>query len=138
MKLQRNSQRTQQDKIYFRLNESVNIKNINIICIFVIIIILLLTIIIFNRPGSAWAVLQTPLSLTDYKSLSDPLWKYFRIPVLPKPKELGVEILREFSFPTFCHISHATCRMSHVMRHMSCVTCHVSHVRCHMSCVTFH
>ena len=42
---------------------------------------------IFNRPGVAGAVLQSPPSLID--SVSDGLWKYIPNTVNPKPEELG-------------------------------------------------
>ena len=52
--------------------------------------------------------------------------------IINRPGVAGAEILREFSPPTACHMSHVTCHMSGVRCQVSRVTCHVSHVMCHM------
>ena len=83
---------------------------------------------LFNRPGVAGAVLQTPLSPTD--SITHDLWKYLQYTFTLKPKELGAQIVREGSPPP-------TCLVSRVMHHMSCVTCHMSCVICTVSRVTW-
>ena len=93
---------------------------------------------IFNKPGEAGAVLQTPLSfihsLTQLVSQSVILCEnIFKTPLIPNRESYGAEILREGSPSPTCHVSCVTCHMSHVMCHMSRVTCHVSPVTCHMS-----
>ena len=122
---------------------------------------------LFNRPGVAGAVLQTPPSLIDsfIHSLSDPLWKYLQKIITPKPFELGTwNFDTMFTIPyvscVTCHVLCVTCHVSRVtcknwkcfrkvleladchphcgMCHVSCVMYHVSCVMCHVSCVTCH
>ena len=52
---------------------------------------LICSIGVFNRPGVARAVLQTPSSFIHSlsQSVSDPLWKYIQNTFTPKPKKLG-------------------------------------------------
>ena len=53
----------------------------------------------------------------------------FKVLSIPNHKSWGVEILRECSAPTMCHMSHIIC-------HMSGVRCQVSPVMCHF-CSSF-
>ena len=41
-------------------------------------------------------------------------------------QQLAIEILRKYSPPSTCH-------MSHITYHISCVTCHMARVTCNMS-----
>ena len=75
---------------------------------------------VFNRPGVAGAVLQTPTSVWSF-ILFLPI---FKTSLLQNRMSSGPEILRQKSPPSMCH-------MSHIPRHMSCVSCHVSYVMCH-------
>ena len=85
------------------------------------------TICIFNRPGVAGAVLQSPPSLIHWPS--HPFPPNLQDIINDKPLELG-----SWNFERM----FTTHNMSHVTCHMSCVTCHVSHVMCNMSHVTCH
>ena len=69
-----------------------------------------------NRPCVAGAVLQTPSSFINwlYQSLSDSFPPNLQNILTPG-------ILRQFSPPPVCHLSHVICHRSHV-------ACHVSHV----------
>ena len=67
---------------------------------------------IFNRPGVAGAVLQTPSWLSDW--LSHPFPPNLQKFINPKPSELGS-----------WNVSHVTCHMSHVTYHISHVTNHI-------------
>ena len=66
---------------------------------------------VFNRPGVAGAVLQTPLWLINWLTHSS-LSKYLQNTFTPKPWELG---------------PHLSC----VIFHVSCVTCHISYAMYH-------
>ena len=73
---------------------------------------------IFNKPGVAGAVLQTPSSLIQSvsQSVTHPLWKYFQTIITSKPLEL-----RTWHFDTMFtipYVSHVTCHMSHVTQKM--------------------
>ena len=71
----------------------------------------------FNRLCVAGALLQTLFSLIhSFIHWVIFLFKIFKILSIPSHKNWGVEILREYSPPTICHMS------------CSGVTCHVSHV----------
>ena len=85
-------------------------------------------IIIFNRPGVAGAVLQSPLSLIHWlRSFSSKSSKHH------KSKTIRASDLK------FCHNVHLLTQCSpHVMCHASCVTCHMSPLMCHLSHVTCH
>ena len=72
--------------------------------------------VVFNRPGIAGAVLQTPPSFVNCLFL-----QIFRTPSLPNHRSEGAEILREGLGGTF-HVSHVTCHASRVICHMSCAT----------------
>ena len=102
---------------------------------------------IFNRPGVAGAVLQSPLLLirwvgnSSYVKISS---KHLHFQTV-RAREL--KLLEKVHLPqrfecyvshVTCHMSRVTCHVSHVMCHMSFVTCQVSHEMCHMSCVTCH
>ena len=68
--------------------------------------------------------------INQFSQLVILLFKYLQNTFIPKPYELeGLEMLRECSPPSMCH-------MSHVMCHMSCVTCNGPHVTCHTSHIT--
>ena len=79
--------------------------------------------VMFNRPGVAGAVLQTPASLIKsvaQSSFSSKSSKHHNSQTV-WPRELT---FWENVHPTqyvMCHLSHVTC-------HLSCVTCHLSHV----------
>ena len=90
---------------------------------------------LFNRPGVARAVLQSPLSFIDWfiTLLTDPSVKIFSNHSQSQTGRAG--IMRKFSFHTMCHMSHVTYHVSHVMCHLSWVTCHLSHVK--IFCVFF-
>ena len=84
---------------------------------------------IFNRPGVAGAVLQTPLSLI-WSSFSSRSSNHF-----PAQTKRARELkFWENVYPP----PNVTCHVSHVICHMSCVTCHMARVTCHVSCVTCH
>ena len=79
---------------------------------------------VFNRPGVARAVLQSPPLLIH--SLSHPS---FQISSKHCQSETGRG--RELKFGENIHtILSVMCHMSCVTCHMSCVTCHVSPVTC--------
>ena len=88
----------------------------------------------FNRLGVAGAVLQSHPLLTDLliheSSFCSNIFKAMSI---PNRKSQGVDIFRESSSLTMCHMSHVTCHMSRVRCHVSGIMCQVSCVRCHMS-----
>ena len=71
---------------------------------------------IFNKPGVAGAVLQSPPWFINW--LREGCNKFFW----------------ENVHPTLCIMCHMSC----VPCHMSCVMSHVSHVMCHLSRVTCH
>ena len=89
----------------------------------------------FNRPGAAGAVLQTPLSLINWlieSSFVEISSEHLHSKTVRAGKlKFGEKVLLP-------HLSCVTCHMSRVMCHMSGVTCHMSGVTCHMSCVTCH
>ena len=80
---------------------------------------------IFNRPGVARAVLQSPPWLIN--SVTHPLVKISSKHSQSQTGRARVLKFWENVHPTLC----VTC-------HVSCVTCHLSHVTCHMSPVTCH
>ena len=70
--------------------------------------------LIFNRPGVARVVLQSPPSLIHLANISS------------KYSQYQTRRARELKFgenvpPTLC-----------VMRHKSCIVCHMSHIMCHL------
>ena len=74
---------------------------------------------IFNRPGVARAVLQSPpLLIYAFIRCVIFLFRIFKTRFLPNRKGWGAKILRKCSPLTRCH--------------MSCVICHVSCVKCHI------
>ena len=66
--------------------------------------------LIFNRPGVAGSVLQSPLSLIH--SVCHDFLKYLKDTVYPKLNELGSKIFERMFTPH--HVSHVLCDMSHV------------------------
>ena len=81
---------------------------------------------LINRPGVAWAVLQTPPLLINW--LTD--WWFFEI----SSKLCVSQTVKARKLKFWGNVHYPLC----VMCHMSCVTCHVSHVTCHMSHVKCH
>ena len=83
---------------------------------------------LFNRPGVAGAVLQSPPSLIDsFVNRVIILFRIFKTLSIPNRKRWRADILRECSPPTMCQISRVTCQVSGVMCQVSCVRCQVSH-----------
>ena len=77
---------------------------------------------VIKRPGVAGAVLQTTWSLTH--SLRDSVIlceNIFKTLSLPSRKSFGPEILREFSPPPMCHMSHFMCYVSYVTYQIFCL-----------------
>ena len=81
---------------------------------------------IFNRPGVAGAVLETPPSLIDRVSKQSFSSK--------SSKHHKFQTITARHLKCLHKVHHQSC----VMCHMSCITCHVSCVMCHVSCVTCH
>ena len=73
---------------------------------------------LFNKPGVAGAVLQTPLSLINSfieSSFSSKSLEYHKLQTIRA---------RELQFERVLTPQHFTCHMSHVTCPMLCVTCH--------------
>ena len=91
---------------------------------------------IFNRPGVAGVVQQTPPWFIDKLiQLLMLFLQIFKTSNTPNPLELGGWNLYTMFITScvscvICHMSHITCLLWHVMCHMSCVTCHKSCVTC--------
>ena len=106
--------------------------------------------LVFNRPGVAGAVLQTPLSLIESVSQFVSQWAFSsksskycksqsgRARELPFWENVypPQHVTCHMSCVT-CHMSHVTCNKSHFMCHVSHVTCNKSHFMFHVSHVTF-
>ena len=76
---------------------------------------------VFNRPGVAGAVLQSPPWLINALSLVMVCGNIFKVPSIPNHKSWGAEIFERTFTPH--HVSHVTCPMSRVRCHMSLFYC---------------